>query len=190
MSTPLSHMPSSMHVRRQRSPLKGRLLTLSLIAGITALIWFNRQALLRQAAEQWIVSDDIHPADAAIVLGGGIDSRPFAAAEDYRKGLTHKILVSNVPLNNVEVLGISPSHTALNCAVLIRLGVPQAAIETFGNDLSNAFEEAKALREWAVRSDARRIIVPIDIFFSRRARWILTRALDGTGTTVQIQAID
>jgi hypothetical protein len=37
---------------------------------IMASIWFNRQALLRYAAEQWIVSDNIRPADAVVVLGG------------------------------------------------------------------------------------------------------------------------
>jgi hypothetical protein len=60
-------------------------------------MWFKREALPRYAAEQWVLSDDIHPADAVVVLGGGLDTRPFAAADDYRNGLAHKILISNVP---------------------------------------------------------------------------------------------
>jgi hypothetical protein len=152
-------------------------------------MWINREALLQQAAEYWIVSDDIRPADAVIILGGGLDTRPFAAAEDYRKGLAHKILVANVNLNNVEVPGILPSHTAMNRDVLIKLGVPVADIETFGSDLANTYEEGNALREWAVHSHARGVIVPTEIFSSRRVRWVLTRALAGTGTNIQIQTL-
>jgi hypothetical protein len=32
--------------------------------------------------------------------------------------------------------------------------------------------------------------VPIEIFSSRRVRWTLTQALAGTGTEIQIQALD
>jgi uncharacterized SAM-binding protein YcdF (DUF218 family) len=164
--------------------------TISLLIVTSALIWLNREALLQYAAKQWIVSDDIRPADAVAVLGGGISSRPFAAAEDYRNGLTRKILVANVSLSEVEALGVVPSHTAINSGVLIKLGVPEADIETFGSEISTTYEEAGALREWAIRAHARSIIVPIEIFSSRRIRWTLTQALAGTGTEIQIQALD
>ena len=164
--------------------------TLSLLMLIGALIWFNREALLGYAAKQWIVSDHIRPADAVAVLGGGIGSRPFAAAEDYRKGLTRKILVANVTITEVEALGVLPSHTAINRAVLIKLGVPEVDIETFGSEMSTTYEEADALRDWAIRTHARSIIVPTEIFPSRRVRWMLTQALAGTGTEIQIQALD
>jgi hypothetical protein len=74
--------------------------------------------------------------------------------------------------------------------VLIKLGVPEADIETFGSEISTTYEEADALREWAIRAHARSIIVPIEIFSSRRVRWTLTQALAGTGTEIQIQALD
>ncbi len=50
--------------------------------------------MLRGAANLWVVSDPITPADAVVVLGGGVDVRPFAAADLYEKGLINKILVS------------------------------------------------------------------------------------------------
>jgi hypothetical protein len=78
----------------------------------------------------------------------------------------------------------------MNRAVLIKLGVPETDIETFGNDLANTYEEGNALREWAVHSHARGLIVPTEIFSSRRVRWVLTRALAGTDTDIQIQTLE
>src|ERR1700678_3190476 len=56
--------------------------------------WIERDFLLRGMAQLWIVSDAVTGADAAIVLGGGLDVRPFAAADLYRRGLVKKVLIS------------------------------------------------------------------------------------------------
>ena len=82
-----------------------------------------------------------------------------------------------------------PSHTALNRMVLIKLGVPETAIEIFGTRLSNTYEEAVALREWAVRTHARSVIVPTEDFSSRRVRWVLEQVFAGTGIRVQVPAL-
>jgi len=161
-----------------------------LIMALGALAWLHREALLRHAAEQWVVSDDIHPADAIVVLGGGVNTRPFTAAEDYLSGLAHRILVTDARPSKVETLGILPSHVEINRRVLITLGVPETDIETIGNALSSTFEEGQSLREWAIRSHARSIIAPTEAFSSRRVRWTLTQALAGTGASVQIQMLD
>ena len=48
------------------------------------------------------------------------ETRPFAAADYYRKGLAHKILVSNVRARKVETFGVSPLQADLNRPVLIK----------------------------------------------------------------------
>jgi uncharacterized SAM-binding protein YcdF (DUF218 family) len=169
---------------------KRALVALLLLATVCAAVWYKRATLLRGIAELWIVSDPVGQADAVVVLGGGLGFRPFAAAEYYKKGLTKKILVSNVRLDKAETLGVLPSHTALSRSVLIKLGVPETAIEIFGSELSSTFQEAVALREWAVRTHAHNVIVPIQAFSSRRARWMIDRELTGTGTEVQVIALD
>jgi uncharacterized SAM-binding protein YcdF (DUF218 family) len=181
---------SSSERRQHHGTGKRAVVLFLLIALIGALVWINREALLREAAQQWVVSDDLRPADAVIVLGGGLDTRPFAAAEDYRKGLAHKILVANTYVSNAEALGVLRSHTTINLDVLIKLGVPATDIETFGGNLANTYEEANALREWAIRTHTRNLIVPTEIFSSRRVHWMLTRALADTGIVVQIHALD
>ena len=84
-------------------------------------------------ADLWIVSDKVTHADAAVVLGGGLEVRPFAAADLYRKGLVNKVLISQVEEDRVASIGVVPGHTEINRQVLLKLGVPADAIETFGD---------------------------------------------------------
>jgi uncharacterized SAM-binding protein YcdF (DUF218 family) len=181
---------SSTDSRKRSGAGKAIVASSLLIVILGALMWFHRDTLLRYAAEQWVVSDDIHPADAIVILGGGTDTRPFIAADDYRKGLAQKVLVTNTSPSRVEALGVLPSHAAINRGVLIKLGVPETDIEGLGVAVSTTYDEGRALRDWAVRSHARSVIVPTEGFSSRRVRWTLTQALTGTGTSVQIQTLD
>jgi uncharacterized SAM-binding protein YcdF (DUF218 family) len=161
---------------------------LLVLAGLGS--WLYRVPLLQGAAIVWIVSDDVGPADAVAVLGGGLEERPFAAADYYRRGLVPKVLLAAARTSPSVKLGISPSHVALNHAVLTKLGVPETALETFGHELSSTFEESMALREWAERNHAMRIIVPTEVFSSRRVKWMLEHALAGTGTEVRVPALE
>jgi hypothetical protein len=56
------------------------------------------------------VHDVIQPADAIVVLGGGLETRPFAAAALYKNGFAPKILVSDVKRSRAEKLGVVASH--------------------------------------------------------------------------------
>ena len=91
-----------------------------------------------------------------------------------QKGDGEEILISVVKPSPAEKLEIVPSHVELNCAVLLKLGVPPEAILSFGTDVSNTYEEARALAAWVKANGVRSIIVPTEIFSSRRVRWIST----------------
>ena len=122
--------------------------------------WAGREWLLRSAADIWIVSDPLGPADAVAVFGGGVADRPLAAAQYYAQGWVTKILVDG-----------SDSE-----AVLLELGTPGTAIETFGRALGSTYQEALALRAWAEQHNLHSVIVPTEIFSTRRVRWMLRRA--------------
>jgi len=124
-----------------------------------------------------------------VVLGGSIDVRPFAAADLYKRGLASKILVANVRMGRAESLGLVPSHTQLNRDVLLKLGIPAMAIVAFGESVSSTHEEAEALREWAVVSQAKRIIIPTELFAARRAQWVFDRELAPKGVHVMVYAL-
>jgi uncharacterized SAM-binding protein YcdF (DUF218 family) len=170
--------------------LKRVLAPLLLLAAITAAAWSGRAVLLRAAADLWGVSDPVVPADAVVVLGGGIGTRPFAASEYYRKGLVPRVLVSNVRQTRIQELGIVPSDAALARSVLVQLGVPEEVIEELGSGLSNTYEEAVALRVWAQHSQVRSVLVPTEIFSARRVRWVFDREFAGTGIRIAVPALD
>jgi uncharacterized SAM-binding protein YcdF (DUF218 family) len=160
------------------------------LAILCAAAWIERGALLRGAADLWIVSDPITPADAVVVLGGGIDIRPFVAADLYTKGLVKKVLLSKVrePLS-VEI-GAVTSDTEDERQVLLRLGVPDSAIETFGSANKNTREEATALKSWAVRNAVSTLIIPTEIFPARRVSWMFRREFAGTGVGIEVPSFD
>jgi uncharacterized SAM-binding protein YcdF (DUF218 family) len=151
--------------------------------------WLARVQILQGTARAWVVSDSIAPADAIVVLGGGLETRPFAAADLYKKGMARRILLSAVKPSPAEKLDIVPSHIELNRAVLLKLGVPPEVIVSFGTDVSSTYEEARALAEWTNRNGIKSIIVPTEIFSSRRVRWILVKELSGLDVRVEVQAL-
>jgi uncharacterized SAM-binding protein YcdF (DUF218 family) len=171
--------PSALAVVRAVCKQRLRPLALLVVVVLGTGAWAGRDWLLLSAAELWIVSDPIGPADAVAVFGGGLADRPFAAAQYYLQGLVKKILVSNGRQSPAEKMDVKTSEAALTERVLRELGVPASAIETFGNDLENTHQEALALQVWAERNNARSIIVPTEIFSTRRVRWMLNRAFGG-----------
>jgi len=162
-------------------------LLVTLILGVT--VWLDRAPLLQGAADLWIVSDPLAPADAAVVLGGGIEDRPFAAARYYQAGLVKKILISHSHEGPAVELGVVISDAEASRQVLLKLGIPGDAIETFGSDLKNTNEEVAALRDWAALHSVHRLIVPTEIFSTRRVRWMLHRAFDDR-VAVSVPALD
>jgi uncharacterized SAM-binding protein YcdF (DUF218 family) len=177
----------------------GVLLSASLLAVLGG--WLDRAQILRAAVRAWVVSDSIAPADAVAVLAGGVKTRPFAAAAHYKRGTAKQVLVSsvrsssgeqadNVPLDGAwQVVRCSGPTCDLNRVVLLKLGVPPESIASFGIEVSNTYEEARALAEWAKANKIRSIIVPTDFFSTRRVRWILNKQLSSVGVRVGVQAL-
>src|SRR5262249_40650775 len=127
-------------------------LILTFFALIFAVAWAARASILRGVADLWVVSDDTDKADAIVVLGGGVGARPFVAADLYKRGLAQQILIANVRPDPVAELKIVPPETDLTRQVLIRLGVPPAAIIEFGAGVSSTYEEARAILDSAKNS--------------------------------------
>ena len=178
-----------MAAARRIAALRRLLVVIVALAAIGGIAWLARAPLLTGLADAWIVSDPPGPADAAVIFGGGVDTRPFAAADYYKQGLVGKILLSNVGSSPAEQIGVLNAQADIERAILLKLGVPAPAIETFGSDLTNTYDEAAALRDWAARTGARGIIVPTENFSARRVRWILHRVIPD-GIVVRVPALN
>jgi uncharacterized SAM-binding protein YcdF (DUF218 family) len=144
--------------------------------------------LLRGVATWWVVSDALdEPADAIVVLGGGFETRPDGAADLYKRGLAKLVLVVNSENGKLEML---PTLQDLTLAKLNRLGVPTASLVKLRNGTSNTYEEACSVLDWTKATGAKGVIVPTDLFHTRRVHLIFTKELGAAGINVKIQAIN
>src|SRR4051812_40473954 len=153
----------SSHPRWADHRLRQFLVLVLILSALGSGAWLERNVLLQGAADLWVVSDPITPADAVVVLGGGADVRPFIAAHLYAKGLVRKILVSRVEEARLAKIGIIPEHTRFNLGILRTLGVPDGAIEVFGIGSKNTWDEAVALKTWTERHETSALIVPAEV---------------------------
>jgi hypothetical protein len=174
------------HFRALRRPLTIVLMLTFLFVGM----WHWRESLLRRAADLWIVSDPVTPADAVVVLGGGLGVRPFVAAGLYRQGIVHKIVVSQVAEERFVNLGVVPGHTEVNRKILSQLGVPDTAIETFGMANKNTADEAASLKDWANLNASSVLIIPTEIFAARRVRWIFQHEFAEKSVRIEVPSFE
>lgn len=167
-----------------------RLLWLCLVAALGVSAYVFRAPLCLAYADFWIVNQPAEKADAIFVLGGGLQFRPFVAADFYHAGLAPKILLSHARPSPTDELGLTTQEKDLMRKVLLAKRVPEQAIEAIGSNVTSTVEEALALRDWAVRHRARRILIPTDIAHSRRAKYIFDRQLRGTDVQTIVTAIE
>lgn len=176
--------------RRYRWGLGCGVVLLSLWAGL-ALLWCFRVPILRGLAEAWIRDESTSGgADAIVVLGGGLETRPFRAAELYRQGVAPAIWVTRPEPEPTAKLGLKESSYDACLAVLQRLGVPREAIVPVGEGLGSTWDEALAVRA-LVRSQpgVRRLVVPTDPFHTRRVDWVFTHLLRQEGVEVRVVSV-
>jgi len=156
-----------------RQTFAGVAIPILLVAiGVSLLAWREYEPILRLAAYRWAISDTLDPADAVVVLGGGV-RRPYTAVELYRGGLASRILVDN----------------DYDQKVLLKLNVPSQDVVMFGNGSRNTYEEACALEDWVGKNAIHRIVIVTELFSSRRVRWTFTHKLRDLRVHVMIDVI-
>ena len=141
------------------------------------------------AARGWILYEPLEKSDAAVVLGGSTDTRPFYAADIYKRGLVPKVLVTEVRRGDAALLNLLPSDTDVSAGVLQKMGVPDSAVEHIGTGVNSTRDEAVALREWLGKHPAKRIIIATDPFHARRVRFIFERELKGLPVELTVTGI-
>ncbi len=148
-----------------------------------------RAPLLRGVASVWVVNDSLTKADAIVVLGGGMETRPFEAARLYHLGLVSRILLTAPHSAPTEQLGVTPGETEIARRILLKKDVPDSAIVVVPGIVNSTYEEAVAVRTWARTNHIQRLIVATDVFHTRRARWVFRKELKPLGIQVEVGAV-
>jgi len=164
-----------------------RLILIALVFGIWVLVAWA-------AARVLIVSTPLHQADAIVVLSGSAvyKERTQRAAEYYQQGLAKRILLTNDNLrgewSNSEQRNPFFYERARNNLLL--LGVPAERVEVIPTPVTNTYDEAEVLREYAVTHGLRSLLIVTSAYHSRRALWTLNRVFAGTGIEISLQTIE
>ena len=154
------------------------------VFALGAVSWFLRGQLLRGLANALIVQDPLSKADAVVVLGGGMQTRPFEAARLYREGYAPRVLVASPELRPTDKMGITAADTKVTKRILSKQGMPDSAVVEFGDEVSSTHEEALALGSWIRKTGAKKIIIVSDPFHTRRVRWLFKKELQPVGTEI------
>jgi uncharacterized SAM-binding protein YcdF (DUF218 family) len=83
-------------------------------------------------------------------------------------------------------LGLAPDEGAIARKILEQEHVPSSAIVSIDKEVTSTYDEAKALAAWSKEHNARRLLVPTDLFHTRRAGWMLQNLLKDSGTEVRM----
>jgi uncharacterized SAM-binding protein YcdF (DUF218 family) len=148
-----------------------------------------RAPLLTGLANAWIVNEAPEKADAIVVLGGGVEYRPFAAARLYKEGLAPKILIMDVDLNSTDKMELTQPERSVTRQILLQSGVPDGAIETVGHAVHSTYQESVGVKEWAKQNGAKRLLIATELFHTRRVRWLFHKQLKDAGIEVRLVAV-
>jgi uncharacterized SAM-binding protein YcdF (DUF218 family) len=161
---------------------------LALLAGLLVGAYLGREVLLPPVAGFLDVSEHPGPVDAVLVLGGGVEDRPFAAAALYRAGLTRRILLSTVEDSPETEDHLLPPEHEIARRVLLARGVPARHIVLLEGVCVSTVDEAKALARFLDDEPDTSVAVVTHGYHTRRARALFRRALGERASQVRFFA--
>ena len=146
------------------------------------------------AARLLVVNTPLNRADAIVVMSGSAvyKERTQRAAEYYQQGLGPRILLTN---DNLRGEWSSPEQRnpyfhELARNKLLNSGVPPDRVEVLPGTVTNTYDEAVALRDYARAHQLRSLLVVTSAYHSRRALWTLNRVFADTGIEIGLQSIE
>jgi len=136
--------------------------------------------------------DPVEKADAVFVLAGSRMNRQLEAADLYLQGYSPRIVLSRQVRERAELVlaerNLSiPEDVEDAREVLLRFGIPEAAVVIPARVHSSTAAEAMTLRELSAAHGWRRVIVVSSKYHLRRAGFAFRRELRGTGVDVRMR---
>jgi uncharacterized SAM-binding protein YcdF (DUF218 family) len=164
-----------------------RLLLAAIVFGLWVLVAWAAAKLL-------IVNTPLAPADVIVVLSGSAvyRERTQRAAEYYRQGLASRILLTNDNLRGEwsSAEQRNPFFYERARDNLFRLDVPADRVEVLPTTVTSTYDEALALREYAITNKLRSLLVVTSAYHSRRVLWTFGKVFRQTGIAINVQSVE
>jgi uncharacterized SAM-binding protein YcdF (DUF218 family) len=162
--------------------------TIALVVPLVLLtsLYLARGRILPWGAWWLDVGGNPEPADYVMVLGAGIDERPFAAAALFKAGLAKHVLVSHVRFAASQLDGSMPPDDVIVRRVLVARGVPDDAISVIGSWNASTYDEARALGKLLETRPEAKVLILTNDFHTRRTRWIFREILGSHSSQIAI----
>jgi len=90
----------------------------------------------------------------------------------------------DVKPNPTANLGLVPPESDLTRQLLLKNGVTNSDCLSVGRAVASTHDESCAVRAWLEETGAKKVIIPTDLFHTRRVRWLFRKQLGGSGATV------
>jgi uncharacterized SAM-binding protein YcdF (DUF218 family) len=154
------------------------------LVAVLVVVFLVRSWWLPSVARFLDVSEAPAHTDYVMVLGGGAESRPFAAAALVRAGRADRVLLPHVALSPEAEAGTTLPEAEVTARVLRARGVADSAVEYLPSEVNSTADEARALAAFLRDHPDATVTVVTHRFHTRRARWIVRQAIGGPAPNV------
>jgi len=151
-------------------------------------LYLLRRPILIEAARILVVDDAPAKSDYIIVLGGDPNSRPFLAADLYKKGIAPTILVCQGKTDNIIEAGLAMTEDQVYTKSMEREGVPSDAIEQLPGAVESTEDEANSLARFLADKSSVSLTIVTSAEHTRRARWVFKKILKNHVTDIRMAA--
>ena len=160
------------------------------VIGVGVAAYVGRVALLEAIGGFLIVQDEVHPAEAIVVLSGSLPDRILEAVDLYRAHLAPRIILTREqPLPGLAALrergATLPEHHEQNISIAEQLGVPADAIAVMPTATTSTLAETRALVAYLREQHIHSILLVTSKAHSRRAR-LTFRTLAGPDLRIAV----
>jgi uncharacterized SAM-binding protein YcdF (DUF218 family) len=164
-----------------------RRIVLVTLAVLVVLAVLTRQTWLTAIGDGLVARDELGTSDVIVVLAGNSPFRARHAEALYARGLAPHVIISNEPLSSH---GVQTTWLELRRVGLVRLSIPDDAIEPIPEISDSTYEEALHTRDIMLAHGWRSAILVTDPFHMRRATLTFRQAFDAAGLVVLASPAD
>ena len=162
-------------------------ITLSIVAALLIIVAVTHRLWLEAIARFLIVDDELSPADAIVVLGGGGKERIEHGVKLYNSGYAARIIMTGMVHN---LPGVTTTWAGFAMQEAVALGVPEDVIIPEEQAIDTD-ENAEYVKEIMVDRGLKSAIVVSSPYHMRRARAIFRKVFkDQAGISLQFSSVE